>query len=96
MPQFSIEVGLKRVNCLRWQNNPKRILYFLHVLHHSCNTCTMSFDLWMSRKGIGTFVMILHFLNDKWEPCHVIMGYFETAETTKSSLALQMNGLLAK
>jgi hypothetical protein len=56
----------------------------------------MSFDLWMSRKGIGTFVMILHFLNDKWEPCHVIMGYFETAETTKSSLALQMNGLLAK
>jgi hypothetical protein len=56
----------------------------------------MSFDLWMLKKGIGTFVMIVHFLNDKWEPCYVIMGYFEIAETTKNALALQMNDLLAK
>jgi hypothetical protein len=34
--------------------------------------------------------------NDKWEPCRVIMGYFEIIKTTKSVLALQMNDLLAK
>jgi hypothetical protein len=56
----------------------------------------MSFDLWISRKGIGTFFMIVHFLNTKWEPYHVIIGYFETIETTKNVLALQMNDLLAK
>jgi hypothetical protein len=48
----------------------------------------------MSRKGIDNFVMIVHFLNTKWEPYHVIIGYFETIETTKKKLALQMNDLL--
>jgi hypothetical protein len=40
--------------------------------------------------------MIVHFLNTKWEPYHVIIGYFETIETTKNVLVLQMNDLLAK
>ncbi len=41
----------------------------------SCNTCMVSFDLWMSRLGVDTFVFIVHFLNDKWEPCHVTIGF---------------------
>jgi hypothetical protein len=32
-----------------------------------CNSCTMSFDLWMSKMEVDTFVMIVHFLNDQWE-----------------------------
>jgi hypothetical protein len=36
----------------------------------SSNTCTVSFDLWMSKVGVDTFVLIVHFLNGKWEPCH--------------------------
>ncbi len=32
-----------------------------------CNSCTMSFNLWMSRMEVDTFVMIVHFLNDQWE-----------------------------
>ncbi len=62
----------------------------------SCNTCIMSFDLWMSRGGIDTFVLIVHFLNNKWEPCHVIVGFFETIETIRNVLSLQMNDLFAK
>jgi hypothetical protein len=33
----------------------------------------------MSRGGVDTFVLIIHFLNDKWELCHVIEGFFEIA-----------------
>jgi len=62
----------------------------------SCSTCTMSFDLWMSIGGIDTFVLIVRFLNNKWEPCHVIMGFFKTMDTIRNVLALQMNDLFAK
>jgi hypothetical protein len=54
----------------------------------SCNTCTISFDLWLSRGGIDTFVLIVHFLNKKWEPYPVTMGFFETIETIGNALAL--------
>jgi hypothetical protein len=43
----------------------------------SCNTCMVSFHLWMSRLGVDTFVFIMHFLNDKWEPCHVTIGFLK-------------------
>ncbi len=36
----------------------------------SCNTCMVSFGLWMFKVGEDTFVLIVHFLDDKWEPCH--------------------------
>ncbi len=49
----------------------------------SWNTCMVSFDLWMSRAGVDTFVLIMHFLNDKWEPCHVTIGSFEKGETSR-------------
>jgi hypothetical protein len=62
----------------------------------SCNTCTMSFDLWMSRGGINIFILIVHFLNNKWKPCHVIVGFFETIETIGNALALQVNDLFTK
>jgi hypothetical protein len=31
----------------------------------SCNICTISFDLWMSKGGVDIFVLIMHLLNDK-------------------------------
>jgi hypothetical protein len=55
----------------------------------------MCFDLWMLKGGVDTFVLI-HFLNDEWELCHVTMGFFKIVETTKGVLALQMNDLLVK
>jgi hypothetical protein len=38
--------------------------------------CTiLSFNFWMSKVRMNTFVMILNFLNDKWEPCHIIVDF---------------------
>ncbi len=56
----------------------------------------MSFDLWMLKGGVNTFILIVHFLNNKWELCHVTMGFFKIVKTTKAVLALQMNDLLVK
>ncbi len=61
----------------------------------SYNTCTISFDLWMSRRGVDTFVFIVHFLNGKWEPCHVTIEVFEIANTSTSAMALQVDDVLA-
>jgi hypothetical protein len=43
----------------------------------------MSFDLWMLKGGVDTFVLIVQFLNDKWKFCHVTVGFFKIVETTK-------------
>jgi hypothetical protein len=54
----------------------------------SCHFCTSSFDVWMSRVEVDTFVMIVHFLNDQWEPCHITVGYFEIVDITENAMAL--------
>jgi len=64
----------------------KEIFVFLAL--QLCNTCTISFDLWMSRGSINTFVLIGHFLNDKWESCHVIVRLFETIDTFENAMAI--------
>jgi hypothetical protein len=38
----------------------------------------------------------VHFLNDKWEPCHVTIGFFEITKNFGSAMALQVNEMLAK
>jgi hypothetical protein len=38
--------------------------YIFSVLE-SYNICMVGFDLWMSRTRMHTFVLIVHFLNDK-------------------------------
>jgi len=50
----------------------------------------------MSRGGVNTFILIVHFLNDKWKPCHVTIGFFEIVDTSRSAMALQVNDVLAK
>jgi hypothetical protein len=42
----------------------------------------------MSRVEVDTFVFIMHFLNDKWEPCHVTTGFFEIVKTSRNAMAL--------
>jgi hypothetical protein len=54
----------------------------------------MSFDLSMLKGIVHTFVLIVQFLDDKWELCHVTMGLLKIVETIKGVLALQMNDLL--
>jgi len=69
---------------------------FVSPAFRSCNTCTVSFDIWMSKGGVDTFFFIVHFLNDKWEPCHVIIGFFETTNTSKNAMAMHVSNVLAK
>jgi hypothetical protein len=42
----------------------------------SCNSCTLNFDLWMSKGRMDTFFYIMHFLSEKWEPCYLTIGFF--------------------
>jgi hypothetical protein len=62
----------------------------------SCNTCMVSFDLWMFRARVDTFVFIVHFLDDKWEPCHVTIGFFEIVKISGNAMVLQLSEVLAK
>jgi hypothetical protein len=50
----------------------------------------------MPKAKMDTFVMIMHFLNDKWEPCHITIGFFEIVNTSGNAMALQINDVLAK
>ncbi len=60
----------------------------------SCITCIASFDLWMSRAKYDIFSMVVSFLNDSWEPNHVIMGIFEVQNITCATMANQVKVLL--
>jgi hypothetical protein len=67
---------------------------FVSWSFESCNTCTISFDHWMLRGGVNTFVLIMYFLNDKWEPCYIIERFFEIVNTSRSAMVLQVNNVL--
>ncbi len=55
-----------------------------------------SFNLWMSRSRVNIFALVINFLSDNWVPMHIIMGLFEVNETTKQSMAVQLQVLLDK
>ncbi len=69
---------------------------YIYLTLESCNTCMISFDLWMSRAIVDTFVLIVHFLNDKWEACHVTIGFFEIVEIFGNAMSLQVNEVLTR
>jgi hypothetical protein len=43
---------------------------FVSPTFDSCNTHIIYFDLWILKEGVDTFVLLVHFLNDKREPCY--------------------------
>jgi hypothetical protein len=48
---------------------------YVSSIIESCHFCTITFDLWMSRVRMDTFVMIMHFKSSKWEYCHVTVFF---------------------
>lgn len=44
-------------------------------------TIITTFDLWMSWTSFATFVFVVNYINKNWQPCHIIMGFFEVHET---------------
>jgi hypothetical protein len=69
---------------------------YVYWSFESCHSSIVSFHLWMYKAKVDTFVMIVHFLNDQWEPCHITIRFFEITNTTKSAMALQVNDVFAK
>ncbi len=67
---------------------------FVSLTLDSCITCTLSFDHWMAQGGVDTFVLILHFSNDKWEPYHIIITFYETTNASSNAMPLQANDCL--
>jgi hypothetical protein len=45
---------------------------------------------------VDTFVLLVLFLNDEWEPCHVTIEFIEIVDTFGNAISLQVNDLLAK
>ncbi len=41
-------------------------------------------------------MLTIHSLNDKWEPCHVTIGFLKIVNTPRSAMALKISDLLAK
>jgi len=52
------------------------------------------FDLWMSRVGYDTFVMVVSFINSFWEPIHMTVRVFEVQNTTNGTMENQVKILL--
>jgi hypothetical protein len=61
----------------------------------SCVTTIASFDLWMSKFGHDTFVLMINFINSLWVPYHVTMGLFETTNMFGVAMAMQVKDFLS-
>ncbi len=43
---------------------------------------------------MDAFELIVHFLNHNWEPSHITIGLFETIETSRATMVIQVNEVL--
>ncbi len=68
----------------------------LHVLPNFAYVTTMvtSFDLWIFKCRVDTFALVINFVNESWTPMHVIVDYYEMHDTTRLSMARQLQVLL--
>ncbi len=69
--------------------------YVLPTLNF-CVMATTSFNLWMSKFGHDTFVLVIDFRNSFWVPCHVIVGFIEATNMARITTAtLHVKDLLS-
>ncbi len=61
-------------------------LYVLPALIE-CYYATMSFDLWMFKRGYDVFTLVVNFLSSNLQLKHVIIGLFEAIKTIGQALA---------
>jgi hypothetical protein len=62
--------------------------YVLHTLIEA-TTITTTIDLCMSQKGFDIFVLVVNYINKKWETCHITIRMFYVHETTRVAMAMQ-------
>ncbi len=67
-----------------------------HVLPNlkTATTISTNFDLWMYCGNVNTLALVINFLNEVWVSMHVTMGLFEVHETSRQSMAIQLQSLL--
>jgi hypothetical protein len=53
---------------------------YVYPLINSCETVSVTFDLWMSRAGYDTFAAIVNFVDKSWIPQYVTMGLFDAPQ----------------
>jgi hypothetical protein len=60
-----------------------------HILHALAKAITMktTFDLWMSCGGFDIFALVVNYINNKWEPCRIIIGIFKVHQTSRTIMA---------
>ncbi len=47
----------------------------------NATTVLASFDLWMSKGDVDTFVFVINYLTEAWKPMHIIVRLFKVNET---------------
>jgi hypothetical protein len=52
-----------------------------------CETKGVTFDFWMCQIGFDTFCLQMNFIDDTWQPRHVIIGLFEAPNIVGATLA---------
>jgi hypothetical protein len=56
----------------------------------STTTIAINFDLWMSKGGVDTFVLVINYLDEACTCRHVVVGLFKVHEITRNAMVLQL------
>jgi len=49
----------------------------------------------MLRKGFDRFVLVVNYIDEIWEMCHIIMNIFQVHETSKDNKVIQIKYLFS-
>ncbi len=77
------------LHCMMKHTLEKFILTYVNVLIFVITT----FDLWMRKGALDTFVFLISFLTLHWEPKHVTIGLFEVKGITRINLVSKLQTL---
>ncbi len=68
----------------------------MHVFPKFTNATIVyiSFDLWMSRGGVETFILVINYLIEVWEPMYVTIGLLKVNKTTNLGMVQQLQSLV--
>jgi hypothetical protein len=67
-----------------------------HALHALIKfiLMTTTFDLWMSHERFDTFALVMNYIYNNWELCHITINIFKVHETLRTTMVLQLKDLL--
>jgi hypothetical protein len=68
-----------------------------HALHALIKVILMrtTFDLWMSHEGFDKFALVVNYIYNNWELCHITISIFKVHETLGTTMVLQLRDLFA-